>query len=645
MIFDVTLLLGQNITLEYDAKGDILEKSFDGSSTTISIPNNKLGKFTVIKDPVVNHVNLYSVELFDLSLDLIAAFKANTVAAIIIRIGNSYSGNIKNFNLHKIFIRPITLLEHYVQNDKVLNDIIIKGISLTANAVLLDSSFGAELEFIMDTKDTVALNMNKSDSTIVKSKSDSFNYTPMDPSLTLKRSTMDPYNRKTGNINQRMLNPGNLKHFGTNYWPGQVDAVAVPNKQGGIDYFKVFDSFENGAAAGMANLRNYINNKSVKTMGAIVTRWAPPSENDTIAYIQNIYRLTGIAPDQIVTEADIPSLFKAMSVHEGDNRNIYTDDILNRGADIAGIKGQISNAFSYGKSSPPITGTNVNKVMNTFTNTKGADLLNVVLQRMKEKYNIEINLSAMMGMVKSSFLYKNISLPGVTTLELLKKIHKDYPAYYMEVPWILDDMKSTQDANLIGKTWYTEIGILGINSLNVKSIWDNAYQANKTALYSYFNMTSQRLYYPETRDRLDAQSFVFKELPTGVETTFPAVASMEIASVPETNTGTQNSVSINKLKINTHKVIHTEASYTAEEFKKRLDVFKKHMYTNPQIVKCIIRSDDPNLIEFGYAYTFDQYKLNKITPYKIKMEFHNVEDQFQLTYEVDFYKGIDIAQS
>ena len=628
MVFDVTLLLGQNSTLEYDSNGDILEKSIDSNSATFSVPNNKVGKFTVIKDPVINHINLYAIELFDLPLDIIAAFKANIVSAIIIRIGEGYTGEIKNFNLHKIFMRPITILEQDVQKDRVLNDIVVKGISLTANAVLLDSSFGAELEDIRDYQDAQAINMNKADTTIDYTTSAKTSYTDSDTSV---------------NQNVRNFNPGNIRKTNIN-WAGEVNTTSA---------FEKFATPELGFRAMAKNIQAK-RAKGKTTLSELISVWAPPTDgNDTSEYVRMVSKYTGVNPNDEYTDADIPNIMKAMSWIEGDNtENFYTNEMINTGAKMAGIDSTVSSSininnlnYKYGSGTPPVTGTNVNRAINTFSNIKGTDLLNAILQRMKEKYNIEVNLTAMMGMIKSNFLYKNISLPGITTLELLKKIHKEYPAYYMEVPWILDDMKGTSDVNSIGKTWYTELGILNINSLNVKSIWDTAFTKNKSALFSFFHTESVRLYYPETRDRIDAQTFVFKELPTGIETVFKSTSTMELASVPDPAATTQDSVGINKLKINTHRTIQTEAAYTAEEFKKRLDLFKKHVYANPQIVKCIIKSDDPNFIEFGYAYTFDQYKLNKITPYKIKMEFHNVNDRFQLTYEVDFYKGIDIAQS
>ena len=38
--------------------------------------------------------------------------------------------------------------------------------------------------------------------------------------------------------------------------------------------------------------------ESLYTIRAIISRWAPPNENNTKRYIENVARLTGITPDE-----------------------------------------------------------------------------------------------------------------------------------------------------------------------------------------------------------------------------------------------------------------------------------------------------------------------------------------------------------
>jgi hypothetical protein len=54
---------------------------------------------------------------------------------------------------------------------------------------------------------------------------------------------------------------------------------------------------EEGLKALDDNLASY-GKKGVNTLADVITKWAPPNENDTAAYIQNVARATGLKPDQ-----------------------------------------------------------------------------------------------------------------------------------------------------------------------------------------------------------------------------------------------------------------------------------------------------------------------------------------------------------
>ena len=85
------------------------------------------------------------LELYDLPLDIVSSFKHNLIFDVFIRIGSGEVEGVNNYNLLQLHIRPITIIEQNLQPDKIMNDIIIKGISLTANSILLDASLGGEL--------------------------------------------------------------------------------------------------------------------------------------------------------------------------------------------------------------------------------------------------------------------------------------------------------------------------------------------------------------------------------------------------------------------------------------------------------------------------------------------------------------------
>ena len=63
--------------------------------------------------------------------------------------------------------------------------------------------------------------------------------------------------------------------------------------------FCQFESLEYGWRAAFYLLtRTYYHKYRLYTIRTIIRRWAPSSENNTEAYIANVARLTGIAPDE-----------------------------------------------------------------------------------------------------------------------------------------------------------------------------------------------------------------------------------------------------------------------------------------------------------------------------------------------------------
>ena len=63
--------------------------------------------------------------------------------------------------------------------------------------------------------------------------------------------------------------------------------------------FVQFKSLEYGwRAAFMLLTRTYYHTYRLFTIRAIISRWAPPNENNTKRYIENVSRFTGIGPDE-----------------------------------------------------------------------------------------------------------------------------------------------------------------------------------------------------------------------------------------------------------------------------------------------------------------------------------------------------------
>jgi len=71
------------------------------------------------------------------------------------------------------------------------------------------------------------------------------------------------------------------------------------SKTQGDRSFCQFETLEYGWRAAFYLLtRTYYHKYRLYTIRGIVSRWAPPSENNTEAYIANVSRLTGIDPDE-----------------------------------------------------------------------------------------------------------------------------------------------------------------------------------------------------------------------------------------------------------------------------------------------------------------------------------------------------------
>ena len=80
--------------------------------------------------------------------------------------------------------------------------------------------------------------------------------------------------------------------------------------------FCQFETLEYGWRAAFYLLtRTYYHKYRLYTIRMIVQRWAPPSENKTEAYIRNVSRLTGIAPDEpIGIPSEKPSRWMMLGV-------------------------------------------------------------------------------------------------------------------------------------------------------------------------------------------------------------------------------------------------------------------------------------------------------------------------------------------
>ena len=102
----------------------------------------------------------------------------------------------------------------------------------------------------------------------------------------------------------RNNNPLNIRR-GKTQWKGEISAP-----QGA---FCKFESMEWGLRAAFCLLRTYATKYRLCCVRDIISRWAPPKENDTTSYIRHVCQLTGFGGNQRLTEKDWPRLVKAMA--------------------------------------------------------------------------------------------------------------------------------------------------------------------------------------------------------------------------------------------------------------------------------------------------------------------------------------------
>ena len=126
----------------------------------------------------------------------------------------------------------------------------------------------------------------------------------------------------------RNNNPLNIR-LSSEPWQGKI-----PEEQNTDGVFEQFESMAYGYRAAMVLLRNYVNEHNCNTLAKIITRWAPPKENRTADYINNVSKSMGLSPDTYInpySKVQMTSLVYAMSISEN-GRNIMPDtDSINKG--------------------------------------------------------------------------------------------------------------------------------------------------------------------------------------------------------------------------------------------------------------------------------------------------------------------------
>ena len=131
----------------------------------------------------------------------------------------------------------------------------------------------------------------------------------------------------------RNNNPGNIRW--KDPWQG-----LVPEDQRTDTAFCQFTKPEYGIRALCKILNAYYAKHKLNTIQGIISRWAPPEENDTDAYVHSVANVVGVDKDEhllVSTYAVMLPLVKGIILHENGSQP-YTKEVLDMGLSLAGIK-------------------------------------------------------------------------------------------------------------------------------------------------------------------------------------------------------------------------------------------------------------------------------------------------------------------
>lgn len=123
----------------------------------------------------------------------------------------------------------------------------------------------------------------------------------------------------------RNNNAGNIE-AGRDQWQGAI---------GDDGRFVIFSAPEYGIRA-IARILNSYKKRGVESVSEIISTWAPPTENNTNAYIESVAGRLGVEPFEPLSVERWPELIAAI-VHHENGKQPYSAALIKKGVDMAGI--------------------------------------------------------------------------------------------------------------------------------------------------------------------------------------------------------------------------------------------------------------------------------------------------------------------
>lgn len=112
----------------------------------------------------------------------------------------------------------------------------------------------------------------------------------------------------------RNNNPLNIRYNPANDWDGQIDAKSGP--------FAYFSDKKYGYRAAFKLLNTYVTKHGLQSIPGIVSRWAPPEDNNpTAEYIRFIVNKTGIPSMVLINQSHYKPIIAAMAEFESKDKD------------------------------------------------------------------------------------------------------------------------------------------------------------------------------------------------------------------------------------------------------------------------------------------------------------------------------------
>lgn len=127
----------------------------------------------------------------------------------------------------------------------------------------------------------------------------------------------------------RNNNPGNIRLTGDK-WQG-LRAI-----QNDLEFFQFTDA-KYGIRAIAKLLMNYQEKYNLVTVYKIISRYAPPVENDTMSYVEHVASVVGVSSHQTIDVRDLDTMTKMVNTiikHEN-GINPYSEETINKGIALA----------------------------------------------------------------------------------------------------------------------------------------------------------------------------------------------------------------------------------------------------------------------------------------------------------------------